>query len=144
MQLSRCYSRVCFFQGIDLEKGKAILSRRRSSDEGFDPLLNAKKIYEGKYISSYEFWSGEKFEKVEVDYSTFKNFDDFFIQLKEISGERLSGLYLNLDTKDWTVNSFDESPEGFMEMKERIKELGFVLSEEEENEWKEFIEYKYE
>jgi hypothetical protein len=55
-----------------------------------------------------------------------------------ISGKQGFG-HFELDLSPYTVERFDENSKGAIRMRKRILELGFVLSDEEEKFWQEWI-----
>lgn len=62
-------------------------------------------------------------------------------QLKKINNIILDG---KLDGKfivesDWTIIQYNESPDSFEKMRTKVKELGFVLTDNEEKEWDKYI-----
>jgi hypothetical protein len=56
----------------------------------------------------------------------------------DISGKQGFG-HFELDLSPYTVERFDENSKGAIRMRKRILELGFVLSDEEEKFWQEWI-----
>jgi hypothetical protein len=48
-----------------------------------------------------------------------------------------------VDLSPWTLTRHDESKYGFYELKNKIKELGFEISEEEEKMWDNYINSRY-
>lgn len=60
-----------------------------------------------------------------------------FVEKDELSDRYRSA---ELDMSPWTVKRFRQSVEGFSAMKQEVLKLGFVLTQEENDHWEEFID----
>lgn len=125
----------------DIIKGKLLLSDYIESLRGQEDNC-AVEFYDlceaGKVVAR------EKYNKARGDFdwidlresSTEEKF-------KVINGKPTFG-YFALDLSPYTVERFDEDSEGAIQMRKRILELGFVLSDKEEKFWQEWIDEKLE
>lgn len=113
-------------------------------------LDDFKKLYDAGLIKSISVWDRDKDPKIQEISFNKENFpkmqtiEGFMKAVDKESGigqNRKSRLFkVNLNMDPWTVKRFEESKEGLKEIKEAVLELGFKLSQEEEEAWNNFRE----
>jgi hypothetical protein len=110
-----------------------------------DDRVVIKELIDNKKIKSLRvFYDREGgLSEVPIEYKTI-NGQTKIVLSEELKEEEI--IHKNgyaLDLSPWEIFRFEETEEGFIKTKEKIKEIGFEITEEDEKLWQEFIDYRY-
>lgn len=117
---------------------RGLVVRMGDDDDDRGDALNFIEAFIGGRIKCIERWDRTARKRVQVDVSDFKSpqevLDMFDDEDRPIMWDVI------LDTYPYTIEKFEEDSKGLMALKKRVLDLGFILSEVEEQQWKEYID----
>lgn len=119
-------------------QGYTAFSRSFVTDKNFDPerWANQIKLFEAGRVKTIQRFGRSNHDFFELPVPETK---EEFLE-KILSDPFLT--YLTYDTSPFEVFDYEESKKGLQEAKQKILDLGFVLTEKEEKAWNAFIRGK--
>lgn len=135
---------------VDL-KTKTILSCNDYTSFGKTSLVSMRLDNENRNVITEDSNSATIFKRLfdkgyVIGYYTFKDKEnltkvDTWGEVENmIKDERKHGILFKIDPPGWTIVNYKGDSKSLSQMKDKVKELGFELTESEESDWNEWIE----